>query len=92
MDLDHKEIRSKDRVKELGEVFTPPEFINHMLDLLPSMDDLILKKFLDPTCGTGNFLIETLKRKLNYICENLYEYKNSSLSALTTDLWDRYIK
>lgn len=58
-------IKSKKRVKELGEVFTPPELVNEMLDKLPK-DQFTdpSKTFIDPACGNGNFLVEVLKRKL----------------------------
>jgi len=53
-----------DRVKDTGEVFTPDSLVQKMLDDLdvdwsnPPQD----KKFLDPTCGSGNFLVALLKR------------------------------
>ncbi len=53
-----------ERVKDTGEVFTPPELINKMLKELdvdwsnPPQD----KTFLDPTCGSGNFLVELAKK------------------------------
>lgn len=60
-------IKSRARVKELGEVFTPPHIVAKMLDLIPQ-DKLAdpLSTWLEPACGTGNFLIEILKRKLSY--------------------------
>ena len=60
---------SKDRdsrVKETGEVFTPPELVNKMLDELDY--DWVNKPkrtFLDPTCGSGNFLVEIAKRGIH---------------------------
>ena len=45
------------------EVFTPPEIVNQMLDLLPQ--ELFCNpdtKFLDPACKTGVFLREIAKR------------------------------
>lgn len=65
-------IRSEERIKENGEVFTPPELVEYMLDELnidwsnPPQD----KNFLDPTCGDGNFLVELVKRGIP-IC-NVY--------------------
>ena len=47
------------------EVFTPPEIVNQMLDLLPAelfSDPTV--KFLDPACKTGVFLREIAKRLL----------------------------
>lgn len=58
-------IKSKARVKALGEVFTPPELVGEMLGRLPSA---VLtnpaKTFLEPSCGTGNFLVAILEEKL----------------------------
>ncbi len=53
-----------ERVKETGEVFTPTELVNKMLDELGVDWDNIPKdkKFLDPTCGSGNFLVQLAKR------------------------------
>ncbi len=52
-----------ERVKDTGEVFTPPELVNKMLDELDyDWETLPDKTFLDPTCGSGNFLVEIAKR------------------------------
>ena len=60
-------IKSKERVKEYGEVFTPEHIVKQMCDLCePNISD-ITKKIFEPTCGNGNFLVEILKRKLNSI-------------------------
>ena len=60
---------SKDRdsrVKDTGEVFTPPELVNKMLDELDyDWETKPPKTFLDPTCGSGNFLVEIAKRKIH---------------------------
>lgn len=57
--------KSKARVKQLGEVFTPPELVNEMLDRLPSeVFTDPTKTFLDPACGTGNFLVAVIRRKV----------------------------
>jgi len=59
-------IKSKSRVKSLGEVFTPPALVNEMLDKLPT--DIFTtseKTFIDPACGNGNFLVEILQRKID---------------------------
>lgn len=57
--------KSKDRVKQLGEVFTPPELVNEMLDRLPpELWSDPMKTYIDPACGTGNFLIEVVRRKI----------------------------
>lgn len=56
--------RTKERIKQTGEVFTPPELINEMLDQLPPEMWEPDKTFLEPAAGDGNMLIEILKRKL----------------------------
>ena len=63
-DQDHHYSDARDeRVKDTGEVFTPPELINEMLDELDyDWDKMPDRTFLDPTCGSGNFLVELAKR------------------------------
>ena len=57
--------KSKARVKQLGEVFTPPELVNEMLDRLPhELWTDPSKTYIDPACGTGNFLVEVVRRKI----------------------------
>ena len=54
------------------EVFTPPEIVNEMLDMLP--EDLFKKpdsKFLDPVCKTGVFLREIAKRLINGLSDQI---------------------
>lgn len=63
-----KQIKSKKRVKERGEVFTAEREVKAMCDLIPE-DEIwsdITKTFLEPSCGNGNFLIEIFARKLKY--------------------------
>lgn len=55
---------SRQRVIEYGEVFTPPELVNRMLDLVAHECERIDSRFLEPACGNGNFLTEVLRRKL----------------------------
>ena len=62
--MTEKLVRSKARVKELGEVFTPAALVSEMLDKLPPDSWLPHKTFLEPSCGTGNFLVQILQRKL----------------------------
>jgi len=61
-----KLIKSKKRVQEKGEVFTPPELVNEMLDRLPAEQWESNKTFLDPACGNGNMLIEVYRRKMKH--------------------------
>ena len=58
------QIKSKERVKKFAEVFTNPREVNAMLDLVKDETQKIESTFLEPSCGTGNFLVEILRRKL----------------------------
>jgi len=57
-------IKSKRRVADHGEVFTPPWLVEKMLDLVRSETERIDSRFLEPACGSGNFLVPVLQRKL----------------------------
>lgn len=57
-------IKSKKRVVDHGEVFTPPSLVDSMLDLVRAEAGRIDSRFLEPACGNGNFLIRVLQRKL----------------------------
>lgn len=57
-------IKSKQRVADHGEVFTPPWMVDAMLDLVKDEAERIDARFLEPACGSGNFLIRVLQRKL----------------------------
>ena len=61
------QIKSKKRVVEHGEVFTSCSEVNAMLDLVKQETERIDSRFLEPACGTGNFLIEILNRKLKVV-------------------------
>ncbi len=47
-----------------GEVFTPERTIESMLDLVKDESERIDARFLEPACGSGNFIIRILRRKL----------------------------
>lgn len=57
-------VKSKDRVADHGEVFTPPWLVEAMLDLVKHETERIDSRFLEPACGSGNFLVPILRRKL----------------------------
>jgi len=57
-------IKSKKRVADHGEVFTPAWLIEAMLDLVKDETERIDSRFLEPACGSGNFLVQVLRRKL----------------------------
>lgn len=58
------QVVSKKRVADHGEVYTHPREVNAMLDLVKQETERIDSRFLEPACGTGNFLVEILSRKL----------------------------
>lgn len=60
-------IRSKQRVMDHGEVFTQEREVNAMLDLVKQETERIESRFLEPACGTGNFLVPVLDRKLSVV-------------------------
>lgn len=68
--MPEKLIKSKQRVKDFAEVFTPKHIVKDMCDLVPEeMWKNVETTFLEPACGTGNFLAEILERKFK-LCEN----------------------
>ena len=69
-------IKSKERVTQFAEVLTPPEVVNAMLDLVKQETGRIDSRFLEPACGTGNFLVEVLERKLRQVEK---KYRRSQL-------------
>jgi len=60
-------IKSKKRVADHGEVFTPPWLVERMLDLVKGESERIDSRFLEPACGSGNFLVKILQRKLDTV-------------------------
>ena len=62
-----KQIKSRERVTEHGEVFTNEREVNAMLDMVQSECERIESRFLEPACGDGNFLAEVLRRKLTQV-------------------------
>lgn len=64
MENKDNQIKSRKRVTDHGEVFTPDWLVKDMLDLVKQETERIDSRFLEPACGTGNFLVEILRRKL----------------------------
>ena len=83
-----KQVVSKKRVSDHGEVFTAKREVNAMLDLVKQETERIESRFLEPACGTGNFLSEVLDRKLRVV-ETRYgksqlEYERYSVIAVSS--------
>jgi len=57
-------VKSRQRVADHGEVFTPAWMVEAMLDLVKDETERIDARFLEPACGNGNFLVRVLHRKL----------------------------
>lgn len=80
-------IKSKKRVADHGEVFTPPWLVEKMLDLVKGETERIDSRFLEPACGSGNFLVPILQRKLAAVeakyGRNEFEKRHFALLALT---------
>ena len=79
-------IKSKKRVADHGEVFTPPWLVDAMLDLIKDEAERIDSRFLEPACGSGNFLVRVLQRKLAAVeikfGKSDFEKRHYSLYAL----------
>ncbi len=81
-----KQIKSKQRVADRGEVFTAEREVKAMCDLVLTETQRIDSRFLEPACGNGNFLAEILSRKLD-VCKRKYrrssfDYERFSLLAI----------
>jgi hypothetical protein len=79
-------IKSRQRVSDHGEVFTPSWLVDDMIDLVKIESERIDSRFLEPACGSGNFLRSVLVRKLNTVQakygKSEYERKHQALFAL----------
>lgn len=71
-----KQTKSKERVRDYGEVFTNEREVKAMCDLVKDETERIDSRFLETACGDGNFLAEILKRKLAIVKA---KYKKSPL-------------
>lgn len=65
-----KQVKSRQRVADHGEVFTAEREVKAMCDLVKSETERIDSRFLEPACGDGNFLAEILRRKLAIVKQN----------------------
>jgi SAM-dependent methyltransferase len=83
-----EQVKSKERVTNHGEVFTNKREVNAMLDLVIQETERIDSRFLEPACGTGNFLVEILERKLKVVearyKKSQLEYERNAITAITS--------
>lgn len=82
------QIKSKQRVAQRGEVLTGEREVNAMLDLVKHETERIESRFLEPACGTGNFLIEILRRKLAVVDSRYkrsrHEWERNAIVAVSS--------
>jgi SAM-dependent methyltransferase len=83
-----KQVVSKQRVADHGEVYTHSREVNAMLDLVKQETERIESRFLEPACGTGNFLMEILNRKLAVVAsryaKSQFEYERYAVLAVSS--------
>lgn len=81
-------IKSKQRVLDHGEVYTSEREVFAMLNLVQQEAERIDSRFLEPACGTGNFLVEILKQKLVIVKRNYgksqLEFERFSVAAISS--------
>jgi hypothetical protein len=79
-------VKSRQRVADHGEVFTPQWMVDDMLNLVKDESERIDSRFLEPACGSGNFLKAVLRRKLATVKSRYgrseFERKHYALFAL----------
>ena len=87
-DKQEKQVVSRQRVADHGEVYTAKREVNAMLDLVKEETERIDSRFLEPACGTGNFLVEILNRKMEVVkrryAKNHHEYDLASAQAISS--------
>jgi SAM-dependent methyltransferase len=82
------QVKSKKRVADHGEVFTSEREVNAMLDLVKDETEKLESTFLEPACGTGNFLAEITRRKLAVVKRrykgNQLDFERNSTIAIAS--------
>mgnify|MGYP000510437608 CR=1 FL=1 len=83
-----KQVKSKQRVAEHGEVFTAEREVKAMCNLVQQETERIDSRFLEPACGDGNFLAEILSRKLAVVKKKYrkspFDYEKNAILALSS--------
>lgn len=82
------QMKSKERVRDHGEVFTAEREVKAMCDLVKGETERIDSRFLEPACGDGNFLAEILIRKLAVVCKKYSkshsDYEKNAVLAISS--------
>lgn len=88
LEAEFGQVRSRHRVRELAEVFTHQREVDAILDLMPDAFGALDIKFLEPACGSGNFLVEILRRKLRLVskhdCASQEHYEHRLLRTVAS--------
>lgn len=83
-----KQIKTKERVQNHGEVFTNEREVKAMCDMVDHETKRIDSRFLEPACGDGNFLAEILTRKLKIVKDkykkSFIDYEKQSIIAISS--------
>jgi hypothetical protein len=84
--VENQLVKSRQRVVDHGEVFTPAWLVEDMLKLVQVESERLESRFLEPACGSGNFLIQVLKKKLRVASDRYkkseFEHHRFALLAL----------
>lgn len=93
-DVVQSQVKTRDRVRDLAEVYTHKREVEAMLDLVPDMFPSsenprnIGRTFLEPACGAGNFLVAILERKFAHVTTKIYRstatFETAILRALSS--------
>ena len=82
------QVVSRQRVIDHGEVYTAEREVNAMMNLVKNEAERIDARFLEPACGTGNFLVEVLRRKLKTVhskySKDKFDLEQYTLLALSS--------
>ena len=80
--------KSRARIRDHGEVFTPDFIVEDMLNLVKDETERIDSRFLESACGHGNFLIKILEKKLNIVEKKYkrsqFDYERNSLIVISS--------
>jgi len=83
-----KQVKSKKRVTDHGEVFTNEREVNAMLDLVKHETERIDSRFLEPACVLARNNREVLRRKLNVVdqrySKNQTEWERYAVTAVSS--------
>lgn len=86
--IKEKQVVSKKRITDHGEVYTNKREVNAMLDLVRQETERIESRFLEPACGIGKFLIEVLERKFVVVSrrysKSQLEYERNAVLAVSS--------